>query len=231
HPVSYSNSETDIPILASIYRVPLIRHERSAVLRLECARRLIPARRPHRPRLRETADSDNASSEMVRERYGEACGKEVSGPELQRTHRRCCPSTTCRWMPFSPLSRHRMFDHGASDDRLSLFPLVSPIVSLRALIRLCCLFSKFKARNTYYDRPSAFTPPLLRGLGEIPAASCRGHRAPYRRAACLAQHAAPLVDWHVRDAYYCKSRLVVPRTDGRGERRSDFPRIMGSGSL
>jgi uncharacterized damage-inducible protein DinB len=32
-----------------------------------------------------------------------------------------------------------MFDHGASDDLLSLLPLVSPIVSLRVLIRSCCL--------------------------------------------------------------------------------------------
>src|SRR5882724_10972919 len=85
-------------------------------------------------------------------------------------------------------------------------------------------------RTTYRDRITAFTPPLLRGLGDLPAASCRGHRAPYRRAACLAPHAATLVDWHVRDAYCRKSRLVVPHTDGRGERRSGFPRIMGSGS-
>src|SRR6266700_6121769 len=35
--------------------------------------------------------------------------------------------------------RHRMFDHGASDDLLSFLPLVSPIVSLRVLIRSCCL--------------------------------------------------------------------------------------------
>src|SRR5436190_21623932 len=95
----------------------------------------------------------------------------------------------------------------------------------------CCFFSKKKARNNYHDRKSAFTLPLLRGLGYLPAASCRGHRAPYSRAACLAQLAAKLVDWHVRDAYCRRSRLVVPRTDGRGERRSDFPRIMGSGNL
>src|SRR5258708_18119949 len=47
--------------------------------------------------------------------------------------------TSGRWMPSFPLSRHRMFDHGASDDLLSLLPLVSPIVSLRVLIRSCCL--------------------------------------------------------------------------------------------
>src|ERR1051326_2764487 len=74
----------------------------------------------------------------------------------------------------------------------------------------------------HHDRTSAFTPPLLRGLGYLPAASCRGHRAPYSRAACLAQHAAKLVDWHVRDAYCRRSRLVVPRPDGRGEHRSYF---------
>src|SRR2546430_1763194 len=125
----------------------------------------------------------------------------------------------------------RLFNHGASDDLLSLLPLVSPIVSSRVLRRSCRLFSQKKTRNTYHDRTSAFTPPLLRGLGYLPAASCRGHRAPYHRAAYLAQHAATLVDWHVRDAYCRQSRLVVPRTDGRGERRSYFPRIMGSGNL
>ena len=114
----------------------------------------------------------------------------------------------------------------------SLSSLASrPIVSSRVLIRSCCFFSQKKARSTYHDRTSAFTPPLLRGLGYLQSASCRGHRAPYSIAACLAQHATTLVDWHVRDAYCRKSRLVVPRTDGRGERRSDFPRIMGSGSL
>src|SRR5947207_12992954 len=95
----------------------------------------------------------------------------------------------------------------------------------------CCFFSKKKARNNYHDRKSAFTLPLLRGLGYLPAASCRGHRAPYRRAACLAQYAAKLVDWHVRDSSCRRSRLVVPCTDGRGKRRSYFPRIMGSGNL
>src|SRR5437588_2772518 len=110
-------------------------------------------------------------------------------------------------------------------------PSFCPIVSSRVLIRSCCFFSQKKVRNTYHDRTSAFTPPLLRGLGYLPAASCRGHRAPYSRAACLAQHTATLVDWHVRDAYCRKSRLVVPRTDGRGERRSYFPRIMGSRNL
>src|SRR5438874_337101 len=90
---------------------------------------------------------------------------------------------------FSPAAQS-IFDHCASNDLLSLLPLVSPIVSSRVLIRSCCCFSQKKARNTYHDRKSAFTPPLLRGLGYLPAASCRGHRAPYRRAACLAQHAA-----------------------------------------
>src|SRR5258708_20351831 len=94
HLVSCSNSETDVPILASISRVSVIRHERSAVLCLECERRMIRARRALWQSLREMADSENASSEMVRERYGEARGKEVSGLELRRTHRRCCPSTT-----------------------------------------------------------------------------------------------------------------------------------------
>src|SRR5258708_24171280 len=109
-------------------------------------------------------------------------------------------------------------------------PSFCPIVSSRVLIQSCCFFSQKKARNTYHDRTSAFTLPLLRGLGYLPAASCRGHRAPYRRAACLAPHATTLVDWHVRDAYCRKSRLVVPRTDGRGERRSYFPGVMGSGN-
>src|SRR5258708_17525290 len=122
--------------------------------------------------------------------------------------------TSGRWMPSFPLSRHRMFDHGASDDLLSLLPLVSPIVSLRVLIRSCCLSRRQKARNTYHDRTSAFTPSFLLGLGALQSSSCRGHRAPYRRAACLAQHAATLVDGHVRDAYGRQSRLVVPRTDG-----------------
>src|SRR6266480_2964607 len=134
-------------------------------------------------------------------------------------------------MPSFPLSRHRIFDHGASDEPFLSPPSFCPIVSSRVLIRSCCFFSQKKARNNYHDRKSAFTLPLLRGLGYLPAASCRGHRAPYSRAACLAQLAAKLVDWHVRDAYCRRSRLVVPRTDGRGERRSDFPRIMGSRSL
>src|SRR5215217_5746922 len=86
-------------------------------------------------------------------------------------------------------------------------------------------------RSPYHGRQSAFTPPFLCGLGCLQSASCRGHRAPYTRAACLAHHTATLVDWHVRDAYCRKSRLVVPRTDGRGERRADFARIMGFGSL
>src|SRR6266849_1631400 len=170
---------------------------------------------------------------MVGSRYGEACGKEVSGMELRRTQRCCSPSTTpladgCHLFPCRGM---RIFDHCASDDLLSLLPLVSPIVSSRVLIRSCCFFSKKKARKNYHDRTSAFTPPLLRGLGDLQSASCRGHRAPDSRAAGLAQHAATLVDWHVRDAYCRQSRLVVPRTDGRGERGSDFPRIMGSGSL
>src|SRR5258708_4185844 len=170
---------------------------------------------------------------MVRERYGEARGKEVSDMELRRTQSFRSPSTTpladgchlflCRGS--------RIFDHCASDDLLSLLPLVSPIVSSRVLIQSRCFFSKKKARNTYHDKTSAFTPPLLRGLGYLPAASCRSHRAPYSRAACLAPHAAKLVAWHVRDAYCRKSRLVVPRTDGRGERRSYSPRTMGSRSL
>jgi uncharacterized damage-inducible protein DinB len=42
--------------------------------------------------------------------------------------------TIGRWMPPLPLSRHRTFDHCARDDRLSLLSLVSPIVSLHALI-------------------------------------------------------------------------------------------------
>src|SRR5713101_9649848 len=156
---------------------------------------------------------------MVGSRYGEACGKEVSGMELRRTHRRCSPSTIplADGCHLSPCRGRRIFDHCASDDLLSLLPLVSPIVSSRMLIRLCCFFSKQQARNTSHDRTSAFTPPLLRGLGDLQSASCRGHRAPDRRAACLAQLAAQLVDWHVRDAYCRQSRLVVPRTDGRGE--------------
>src|SRR5579859_6347984 len=108
-------------------------------------------------------------------------------------------------------------------------PSFCTMVSSHVLIRLCCFFSKKKARKNYHDRTSAFTFPLLRGLGNLQSASCRGHRASYSRAACLAPHAAPLVDRHVRDAYCRGSRLVVPRTDGRGERRSDCPRIMGSG--
>src|SRR5215813_12305347 len=71
-----------------------------------------------------------------------------------------------------------------------------------------------KQGNTYHDR--TFTPPLLRGLGEIHTASNCGHRATYSRAACLAQHAPILVDWHVRDAYCGQSCLVVPCPDGRG---------------
>src|SRR5215467_13542646 len=145
--------------------------------------------------------------------------------ELRRTHRWCSPSTTRtrRWMPSFPCRGIAYSIMVQAMSLFSLLPLVSPIVSLRLLIRLCCFFSQKKARNTYHDRTSAFTPALLRGLGYLPAASCRSHRSPYRRAACLAQHAATLVDWHVHDAYCRRSRLVVPRTDGRGERRSDFP--------
>src|SRR5260370_120054 len=85
--------------------------------------------------------------------------------------------------------------------------------------RSCRLFSPTKTRNTSHDRTAAFPPPLLRGLGYLPTASCRGHRAPYQRAAYLAQHAATLVAWHVRDAYCRQSRLVVPRPDGDNMRR------------
>src|SRR6266849_9980072 len=81
------------------------------------------------------------------------------------------------------------------------------------------------------NRISAFAGPFLRGLGCLSAASCRGHRATYSRAACLAQLAAKLVGWHDRDAYCRGTRLVVPHADGRGQRRSCFPRIMGSRNL
>src|SRR4029077_20396134 len=94
----------------------------------------------------------------------------------------------------------RRCDHCASDDLLSLLSFC-PIVSSRVLLRSCCFSLEKQARSTFHDRTAAFTPPLLRGLGEIPAASCRGHRAPLSRAASPAHHAAPLVDWHVRDAY------------------------------
>src|SRR5581483_2312020 len=79
---------------------------------------------PYRLRLRETVESENAISEMVRERYGEAYGKEVSGLELRRTHRRCSPIGHIHSQMdaiFSP-SRHRMFDHSASDEPFLFSP-------------------------------------------------------------------------------------------------------------
>ena len=41
--------------------------------------------------------------------------------ELRQTYRRCSPigHTIGRWISSFPLSRHRMFDHSASDDLLS----------------------------------------------------------------------------------------------------------------
>src|SRR6266849_4229226 len=101
--------------------------------------------------------------------------------------------TIGRWMSSFPLPRHAHIRSWCKQWPSLSPPSFCPIVSSRVLIRSCCFFSKKKARNTYHDRTSAFTPPLLRGLGYLPAASCRGHRAPYSRAACLAQHAAALV--------------------------------------
>src|SRR5215467_9720520 len=72
------------------------------------------------------------------------------------------PADGCHLFPCCGI---RLFDHRVSDDLLSLLTLVSPIVSSRVLIRSCCLISLNKARSTYHDRTSAFTPPLLRGLG------------------------------------------------------------------
>src|SRR5260370_23728688 len=63
----------------------------------------------------------------------------------------------------------------------------------------------------------------------LSAASCRGHRATYSRAACLAQFAAKLVGWHDRGAYCSYTRLEVPLVDGRGQCRTRGPGKMGRG--
>ena len=74
-------------MLAFISRESLIRHERSAVLRLECERRLIPARRPFWQSQRETAENENAGMGWWEAEMEKRTGLEMSDMELWRTHR------------------------------------------------------------------------------------------------------------------------------------------------
>ncbi|MBO0796294.1 MAG: hypothetical protein J2P36_35840, partial [Ktedonobacteraceae bacterium] len=67
---------------------------------------------------------------------------------------------------FSPAAACALRDHGASDDLLS--PLSG--LSHRFLARIDTIVLFFLEDNkqgiTFHDRTSAFSPPLLRGLGD-----------------------------------------------------------------
>src|SRR6266702_6628223 len=119
---------------------------------------------------------------------------------------------------------------------MSAIPLFGPsFLSTSLLSCSICIDTIWKRLPGGYHEPaitrlfrtSAFAGPFLQGLGCLSAASCRGHRATYIRAACLAQLAAKPVGWYAGYSYRLCPRLVVPHADGRGERRSCSPRIMG----
>src|SRR6266516_7214943 len=131
---------------------------------------MIPARRPFWLCQSETADSDNASIGW--------CARDMEKRVRQRGVRHGTPAnaslmfpihhTIGRWMSSFPPPRHPHIRSLCKQWLALSPPSFCPIVSSRVLIRSCCFFSKKKARNTYHDRKSAFTPPLLRGLGYLP---------------------------------------------------------------